>query len=74
MATARKTGLGKGLNALFSTSIEDDEVNEKDIKKEAIDIDEKVEGKVLNLKISEVEPNRDQPRKTFNEDSIEELS
>ena len=74
MATARKTGLGKGLNALFSTSIEEDEVKERNLAKGNLDSDEQIEGKVLNLKISEVEPNRDQPRKTFNEDSIEELS
>ncbi len=75
MATVRKTGLGKGLNALFSSNIEeDDEINDSDIKKDEEILDEKVEGKILNLKINEVEPNRDQPRKTFNEDSLEELA
>ncbi len=79
MATARKTGLGKGLNALFSTNIEENEkVKDEEKVKEEKNIeqntDEQVEGKVLNLKISEVEPNREQPRKSFNEETLEELA
>lgn len=79
MATTRKTGLGKGLNALFSTSIEENEkVKEEEPKKENKEIkevkEEQIEGKVLNLKISEVEPNREQPRKSFNEETLEELA
>ena len=79
MAT-RKTGLGKGLDALFSsnTKVEEEvEVKEEkvDKKKKIVKEDEeKVEGKVLDLKITEVEPNRLQPRKTFNEESLEELA
>ena len=74
MAAPRKTGLGKGLDALFATGIKDEQENEsKDIKVNSID-EENVEGKVLNLKITEVEPNRDQPRKTFNEETLEELA
>ena len=74
MAAPRKTGLGKGLDALFATGIKEEQENEsKDIKVNSID-EENVEGKVLNLKITEVEPNRDQPRKTFNEETLEELA
>ena len=64
---AKKTGLGKGLNALFSETLE----NEEEVKKE-----EKIlEGEVVQtLKITEVEPNRDQPRKQFDEEALEELS
>lgn len=59
---AKKTGLGKGLNALFSETLEDKE-------------DEVINGEtVQNLKIIEVEPNRDQPRKQFDEEALEELS
>ena len=58
---AKKTGLGKGLDALFSTPIiEEEKVQENDVLK--------------NLKITEVEPNRDQPRKKFDQESLEELS
>ena len=77
MATPRKTGLGKGLNALFSTNAEEkEEINSKNLedkKNENIE-EEQLEGKVLSLKISEVEPNRNQPRKSFNEESLEELA
>lgn len=66
MATPKKTGLGKGLNALFATEIKEEKDNEL--------LETEVEGKILNLKINEVEPNRDQPRKSFNEESLEELA
>ena len=59
---AKKTGLGKGLDALFSSPL----IN---------DSEEIEEGeKVLNLKISEVEPNKDQPRRNFEEESLSELA
>ena len=61
---AKKTGLGKGLNALFS------ENNIKIEKEEEIKEGEKV----VNLKITKVEPNRDQPRKVFNEEALEDLA
>lgn len=56
----KKTGLGKGLDALFTSNIIDEEIKEGE--------------KVLNLKIIEVEPNRNQPRKHFDEEALEELS
>ena len=56
---AKKTGLGKGLDALFSTYI----------------VEEPQENEVVqNLKISEIEPNRDQPRRIFDEESLNELA
>ena len=56
---AKKGGLGKGLDALFSTSV----------------IEETDENEVIhNLKISEVEPNKDQPRRIFEQDALKELS
>jgi len=57
----KMTGLGKGLDALFSMPIaEEEKPKENDILK--------------NLKITEIEPNREQARKIFDEDSIAELS
>lgn len=57
----KKTGLGKGLDALFSMPIaEEEKAQENDILK--------------NLKVIDIEPNRDQPRKNFDEESISELS
>ena len=65
MAQTRKTGLGKGLDALFTSDINTDTNKENN---------EKLEGKILNLKITEVEPNKNQPRKSFNEESLDELA
>lgn len=57
----KRTGLGKGLDALFSGPIvEEEQMQENDVLK--------------TLKITEVEPNRDQPRKLFNQESLEELA
>ena len=57
----KKTGLGKGLDALFSVPIaEEERVKENDILK--------------NLKVNDIEPNREQPRKNFDEEAIWELS
>ena len=57
---AKMTGLGKGLDALFGPTPEEEQMQENDVLK--------------NLKITEVEPNRDQPRKNFNQESLEELA
>jgi len=60
---AKNTGLGKGLDALFGNNIIeeiDEEIKENEI--------------VKALKITEVEPNRDQPRKKFDNEALEELS
>ncbi len=62
---AKNTGLGKGLEALFG-----DTTMVEDIKKE-----EKKEGEVIEkIKIIDIEPNRSQPRRKFDEESIEELA
>lgn len=60
----KKTGLGKGLDALFSMPLEEE------IKKEPT----AVESGVVKLKINEVEPNPNQARKIFDEEAIEELA
>ena len=69
---AKKSGLGKGLDALIPAG------NKKaPVKKEAepVIIEKVIEKKgVETLKITEVEPNREQPRKNFNEDALLELS
>lgn len=60
MKMAKMTGLGKGLDALFGPAPVEEQIQENDVLK--------------NLKITEVEPNRNQPRKKFDEDALEELS
>ena len=57
---AKMTGLGKGLDALFGPVPEEEKMQENDTLK--------------NLKITEVEPNRDQPRKRFDQVALEELA
>lgn len=59
---AKKTGLGKGLDALFADNIKDESEGIQD-------------GEVVQtLKITEVEPNRNQPRKQFDEEALSELA
>lgn len=57
---AKMTGLGKGLDALFGQVPEEEQIKDNDTLK--------------NLKITEVEPNRDQPRKHFDQEALEELA
>lgn len=57
---AKMTGLGKGLDALFGPTPEEEQPRENDTLK--------------NLKITEVEPNRDQARKRFDQEALEELA
>ena len=67
-------GLGKGLDALIPNSFENESVSKK--AKEKSDNDnkgEKKEGEVM-VNITKVEPNREQPRKNFDEDALEELA
>ena len=57
----KKTGLGKGLDALLINNVvEEEKVHEGEV--------------VQKLKLIEVEPNRDQPRRNFDEEAIEDLS
>ena len=69
MAKPKKTGLGKGLDALFGASPLVTEVEEEQTKEQVEDSEN-----LKTLKITDVEPNRDQPRKTFNQESLEELA
>ncbi len=65
---AKVKGLGKGLDALFPSS----PVKEETIKDTNQNSTTK-ENEVL-VKITKVEPNKDQPRKNFDEDALLELS
>jgi ParB family chromosome partitioning protein len=58
----KKTGLGKGLDALFGAPLEEE-------------VEQKENGELVQkLKLIDIEPNDGQARKTFNEESIEELA
>lgn len=67
MATAKKNGLGKGLDSLIS-----DKVNKPSTKKDGVKDEKAVDGILMN--INKVEPNREQPRKNFDEDALLELA
>ena len=64
----KKTGLGRGLDALFSVDSFDEVVPK--VEEPQIDNSEKIH----KIKITEIEPNKNQPRRTFNSESIDELS
>ena len=62
---AKMTGLGKGLDALFSdTKISELSEKEQEFEGEKVEL----------IKITKIEPNRDQPRKKFDEEKLEELA
>ena len=68
----KKKGLGKGLDSLIP-----DNKSIKSIqpaKVSASKKDEKAKDGVLMMKTNEVEPNREQPRKNFDEDALLELA
>ncbi|WP_024866073.1 ParB/RepB/Spo0J family partition protein [Butyrivibrio sp. FCS014] len=62
---AAKRGLGKGLDAMIPAK--------KTVAKSKPVVENHVEGQVVNVNITKVEPNRNQPRKTFDEDSMEDM-
>ncbi len=66
----KMTGLGKGLDALFGGSVPTIENVEEIEEPQLLEENDKLK----TLKITEVEPNREQPRKTFNQESLEELA
>jgi len=63
---AKKTGLGKGLGALFNDNVIDDDNEDIEIKEG--------EEVVRKIKVIEIEPNKNQPRRNFNNESIDELA
>ena len=82
MMAAKKSGLGRGLDALFPEKSVPSKSVAKDTREKAavhpVKNDEKKEEKIsggpMIVKISKVEPNREQPRKKFDEDALLELS
>ena len=70
----KKGGLGKGLGKGLDALIPDSNAK-KQIKNDVQTIVEKVVKKEeVMVKVSEIEPNREQPRKNFEEDSLLELA
>ena len=71
MAAPKKEGLGRGLDALFA-DVPVKAPKETEVIKNREDGDEK--DTVRYVKIHDIMPNANQPRKTFNEEKIEELA
>ncbi len=66
MATVKK-GLGKGLDSMIPEKVEK-------IKPETSKMQEENVSRETLININEIEPNKDQPRKNFDEDTIQELA
>ncbi|MCH5273123.1 MAG: ParB/RepB/Spo0J family partition protein [Lachnospiraceae bacterium] len=62
MAGKKKPALGNGLEGMFGVDETATEEKEKDVSRETF------------LRLSEIEPNRTQPRRNFNEDALQELA
>ena len=62
----KKTGLGKGLDALFSDNLLSNNEEEEKV--------EDTSEKIHKIKVIEIEPNREQPRRSFDEEALDELA
>lgn len=76
---AKKSGLGRGLDALFPDKSPQSKEKTAGVSEKKVEVKKKEEPVLpksaeLLVKISKVEPNRSQPRKQFNEDALLELS
>jgi ParB family chromosome partitioning protein len=61
---SKEKRLGRGLSALFESEIEEDQVQEKPLKGEMIE----------NISVDQLSPGQYQPRKRFDEESLQELA
>lgn len=68
---ARRSGLGKGLDSLISSEAGTVEPKEKSEKKQQ---EESIQGASVQIKLRLIEPNKEQPRKQFDQESLEELA
>lgn len=64
---ARAKGLGKGLDSMIPKKVMPDTKQTKKEEKENV-------SRETLIKINEIEPNREQPRRNFNEDALQELA
>ncbi len=81
---ARRSGLGRGLGAIFGEEVVESQEQEKKVSKNVsretsspkntTTKKTEEEGKEIFLKLSVIEPNHEQPRKDFNEELIHELA
>ena len=69
-----KKGLGRGLGAIFGEDVVKESNEELANTKKAISSPQEETGGEIMVKVSLIEPNRDQPRKDFNEEELQELA
>ena len=62
-----KRGLGKGLDSMIPKKVVSEAIKKKEITNENV-------SRETLIRVSEIEPNREQPRKNFNEDALQELA
>ena len=72
---AKKGGLGKGLGKGLDALIPEDSSRKVNTKpKKEVSVEKVIKKEEVMVKISDLEPNREQPRKSFDEDALLELS
>ena len=77
---AKRTGLGKGLGAIFGEDVvEQQPAEQKDVSRETSSskktgMEQPEEGKEYMVKVSLIEPNANQPRKDFEPEALKELA
>ncbi len=69
---AAKKGLGKGLGAFFGEEVVQEV--EKEHKEQKDQKDRKSQNQEVMMKLSRIEPNREQPRKMFDDEQLQELA
>ena len=75
MAASKKGGLGRGLDALFADAVPvSNPANDENNQVNTIKNEKQSEDSVQYINIHDIMPNANQPRKTFSEEKIEELS
>ena len=67
MANSTKRGLGRGFDTLIPTQLLDEEFDPTAQQDEQV-------SQLRNLRVSDIMPDADQPRRQFDEDSLNELA
>ena len=73
MAAPKGRGLGKGLDSMIPNLVGEGKIKETKASAEGKSVKEE-KGPETMVKITKVEPNREQPRKYFDEDALQELA
>lgn len=69
---AVRKGLGKGIDSLIPDMVGEKKVKEKTVADDKKSVDKETPETMVNITL--VEPNREQPRKNFDEDALQELA